>query len=120
MDVLDSAWFLNHACYIYYLSLAEVGREFEAQHTASVITDEEQRLGLIEAYVRQFALANHLLIAHRLVLILGEVENMHLAIVGYRSHHLPCINRSTLDPMTVLGSHNNDHVCKNTGHEKHE
>jgi len=65
--------------------LAQVGREFEGGYATVVVSHENNGMPLIERNLCELSLLNDLLLAHRFVLVLVEIEHMHLAIAGGRS-----------------------------------
>mmetsp|Transcript_31696 Transcript_31696/g.62872 ORF Transcript_31696/g.62872 Transcript_31696/m.62872 type:complete len:260 (-) Transcript_31696:1319-2098(-) len=64
------------------VKLPEVGRELETVDAAAVVSDNDHEVTLVEADVRELGALHDLLLAERLVLVLGEVEHVHLSVGG--------------------------------------
>jgi hypothetical protein len=65
-----------------FVDLSQIRRQLQGVDTASVVANNENRIPLVEAHVRELGSLHHLLLAEGLVLVLGEVEDVHLAVGG--------------------------------------
>mmetsp|Transcript_26159 Transcript_26159/g.41185 ORF Transcript_26159/g.41185 Transcript_26159/m.41185 type:complete len:381 (+) Transcript_26159:242-1384(+) len=66
---------------------AQVGAQLQRVHAPAVVAHRQDRVAVVELRVRQPRALHHLLLAERLVLVLGQVVHVHLAVRGRGRKH---------------------------------
>ena len=61
-----------------FVDFAQVGRELETINTTTIVTNNDDRLVVVEADMCELGALYHLLLAQRLVLVFSEVKYVHL------------------------------------------